>query len=208
MAIKKRKVTPRQKMINLMYIVLMAMLALNVSSDVLDAFSMVDESLTRSTKNSTEVNKNIYEKLDVEYKKNRAKAEVIYQKAHNIEVMANALYQYIDTLKVMVAREVDGKNADVHNLKHRDNLEAGNQIMLSPVRGKGDELKASIDRYREKILEVVVDPVQKQLIADNLTTEVPSNSRGIGKFAFETKETYTVLERVNDELFYVNSFPN
>ena len=29
-----------------------------------------------------------------------------------------------------------------------------------------------------------------------------------GKFAFETKETYTVLERVNDELFYVNSFPN
>lgn len=197
MAIKKRKITPRQKMINLMYIVLMAMLALNVSSDVLDAFSMVDESLTRSTKNSTEVNKNIYEKLDVEYKKNRAKAEVIYQKASNIGIMANALYEYIDSLKWMVAREVDGKNADIHNIKHRDNLEAGNQIMLSPVRGKGDELKASIDRYRDKILEVVVDPIQKQLIADNLTTEVPSNSRGIGKswkeYLFENTPSSAVI---------------
>ncbi len=39
--------SPRQKMINLMYIVLMAMLALNVSSDVLNGFSLVDESLSR-----------------------------------------------------------------------------------------------------------------------------------------------------------------
>ena len=45
--------SPRQKMINLMYIVLMAMLALNVSSDVLNGFSLVDESLSRTTVNST-----------------------------------------------------------------------------------------------------------------------------------------------------------
>ena len=45
--------SPRQKMINLMYIVLMALLALNVSSDVLNGFSLVDESLSRTTANST-----------------------------------------------------------------------------------------------------------------------------------------------------------
>ena len=45
--------SPRQKMINLMYIVLMAMLALNVSSDVLNGFSLVDESLSRTTANFT-----------------------------------------------------------------------------------------------------------------------------------------------------------
>ena len=38
----KKKLTPRQRMINLMYIVLMAMLALNVSSDVLNGFTIVD----------------------------------------------------------------------------------------------------------------------------------------------------------------------
>ncbi|CCY64588.1 gldM family protein [Prevotella sp. CAG:1124] len=51
MAIKKRPVSPRQKMINLMYVVLMAMLALNVSTEVLEGFSIVEESLHRTTTN-------------------------------------------------------------------------------------------------------------------------------------------------------------
>ena len=51
--------SPRQKMINLMYIVLMAMLALNVSSDVLNGFSLVDESLSRTTANSTVQNQSL-----------------------------------------------------------------------------------------------------------------------------------------------------
>ena len=51
--------SPRQKMINLMYIVLMAMLALNVSSDVLNGFSLVDESLSRTTVNSTVQNQSL-----------------------------------------------------------------------------------------------------------------------------------------------------
>ena len=48
MAIKKRPISPRQKMINLMYIVLMAMLALNVSTEVLQGFSVVDDRLYRT----------------------------------------------------------------------------------------------------------------------------------------------------------------
>jgi hypothetical protein len=56
MAIKKRPVSPRQKMINLMYVVLMAMLALNVSTEVLNGFSIVEESLNRTTNNSSKEN--------------------------------------------------------------------------------------------------------------------------------------------------------
>ena len=59
MAGSKRKLSPRQKMINLMYVVLMAMLALNVSSDVLNGFSLVDEGLNRSKENTITQNKNI-----------------------------------------------------------------------------------------------------------------------------------------------------
>ena len=55
MAIKKRKISPRQKMINLMYVVSMAMLALNVSSDVLNGFSLVSESLNRTTENASPI---------------------------------------------------------------------------------------------------------------------------------------------------------
>ena len=52
MAVKKNPISPRQRMINLMYIVLMAMLALNVSSDVLKGFTLVGESLNRTTANA------------------------------------------------------------------------------------------------------------------------------------------------------------
>ena len=60
MAIKKRPVSPRQKMINLMYIVLLAMLALNVSTEVLQGFAVVQESLDRTTNNASKENAAIY----------------------------------------------------------------------------------------------------------------------------------------------------
>ena len=47
-------------MINLMYVVLMAMLALNISTEVLDGFSIVEESLNRTTANSSKENESLY----------------------------------------------------------------------------------------------------------------------------------------------------
>ena len=63
MAIKKRPLSPRQKMINLMYVVLMAMLALNISTEVLNGFSIVEESLKRTTDNSIKENIGVYGSL-------------------------------------------------------------------------------------------------------------------------------------------------
>ena len=67
MAIKKRPVSPRQKMINLMYVVLMAMLALNVSNEVLNGFSLVEESLKRTTINATKENLAIYDDFEQQF---------------------------------------------------------------------------------------------------------------------------------------------
>ena len=66
MAVKKRPVSPRQKMINLMYIVLLAMLALNVSNDVLKGFILVGDSLERTTENTMKENQAIYEDLEAQ----------------------------------------------------------------------------------------------------------------------------------------------
>ena len=75
MAIRKRPVSPRQKMINLMYVVLMAMLALNVSNEVLNGFSIVEESLNRTTSNSAKENLAIYEDFDAQMKANPQKTK-------------------------------------------------------------------------------------------------------------------------------------
>ena len=58
--IGKQYISPRQKMINLMYIVLMAMLALNVSADVLEGFTLVDSSIQRTTRQTLEKNEALY----------------------------------------------------------------------------------------------------------------------------------------------------
>ncbi len=56
--------TPRQRMIGMMYLVLTAMLALNVSKDILDAFSVVDETLVTSNKNTESSISSDYSLLD------------------------------------------------------------------------------------------------------------------------------------------------
>ncbi len=72
MAIKKRPQNPRQKMINLMYVVLMAMLALNVSTEVLNGFSLVEDSLNRTTSNAAKENQVIYDDFEAQLESNPA----------------------------------------------------------------------------------------------------------------------------------------
>ena len=69
------KETPRQKMIGMMYLVLTALLALNVSRDILEAFVVVDKGLTKTTKNFTEKNKMVYMDFDKSAITNEAKTK-------------------------------------------------------------------------------------------------------------------------------------
>ena len=137
MAIKKRPVSPRQKMINLMYVVLMAMLALNISTEVLNGFSIVEESLNRTTANSSAENAAIYGDFSEQMKKNPAKVKEWFEKATQVKEMSDSLYNFAQQLKEAIVREADGKDGDVKNIENKDNLEAAGIVMLAPGTGKG-----------------------------------------------------------------------
>ena len=145
MAIKKRKLSPRQKMINLMYLVLMAMLALNVSSDVLNGFSLVDEGLNRSKENESFQNEAIYKTLDEAMEQNPEKVKEWYNKAQNVRHMSDSLYSLAEELKWEIVREADGKDGDIHNINNKENLEAATHVMLAPSIGRGGELLKAIN---------------------------------------------------------------
>ena len=179
MAIKKRPVSPRQKMINLMYVVLMAMLALNVSNEVLNGFSIVEESLNRTTSNTVKEIQAMYENFEEQMKTNPQKVREWYDKAQRVKLASDSLFMLANDLKQAIAHEADGKNGDPAHLRNKEDLEAATQVMLAPGRGRGAELKQSIDDYREAILKMVTDSAQKRIIASDLTTEVPST--GLGK---------------------------
>ena len=58
------KLSPRQKMINLMYLVFIAMLALNMSKEVLSAFGLMNEKFESVNKFSAEYNGSLYGQLE------------------------------------------------------------------------------------------------------------------------------------------------
>ena len=166
-------------MINLMYVVLMAMLALNVSNEVLNGFSIVEESLKRTTENAAKENQAIYDDFDDQLKANPAKVGPWYDKAQFVKLKSHELFTLAQELKVAIAVEADGADGNPANLQNKEDLEAATQVMLAPGRGRGEELKRAIDEYREKILRLLPDTAQQRRIASDLTTEVPPT--GLGK---------------------------
>ena len=177
----RKKLSPRQKMINLMYVVLMAMLALNVSSDVLEGFSLVDEGLNRTKANSTTQNEAIYKELDAAMKQNPEKTRQWYEKAQQVRKMSDSLYTLAENLKWEIVREADGSDADLNNIEGRDNLEAATHVMLASGVGKGGQLKKAIETYREGITAMLNDEGQKKIIRSNLSTDVPKKAKLQGK---------------------------
>src|SRR5215218_7781193 len=98
---------PRQKMINIMYLVLTALLALNVSAEILNAFTTVDNSL-RST--NTTVNHSTETILASLQEKttdptSREKATVWYPKAQQAQALSKGVYEYIDALRARIHKE-------------------------------------------------------------------------------------------------------
>lgn len=174
MAIKKRPVSPRQKMINLMYVVLMAMLALNVSPEVLDGFTLIDESIQRTTENTSLENEVLYTEFKKLMKANPAKVERWYRKAMEVKMMSDSIFGFTDSLKKEIAIKADGKDADFTDLHNKEDLEAAAQVMLSPSYGKGHDLFDAVNSYRNKMMLLVEDPAKRRLLEASLSTEVDS----------------------------------
>ena len=194
-------------MINLMYVVLMAMLALNISTEVLNGFSIVEESLNRTTGNSTKENEAIYRELEQIMRKNPAKARVWFQRATTVRAMSDSLFNYAQELKTLIVREADGPEGDPLHIKNKDNLEAAGVVMLSPGTGQGRKLFDAINSYRERILRLIDDPLQKQIISSNLSTTVPSAAlnKNWEEYMFEdmpTAAAVTLLSKLQSDIRY------
>lgn len=177
--------TPRQKMINLMYIVLMAMLALNVSSDVLRGFTLVDDSLVRTTVNSSEQNLALYDALSKYMANNPEKVGPWYEKALRIKEKSDSLYMFVGDIKARI------------NQAKQDDLEVSSYVMFSPRTGKGGELAEQIDIFKEEIISQIENPVQKKIISDNLTLNIPRLFEGTPAAA-----AATLLTKLQSDIRY------
>lgn len=158
-------------MINLMYIVLTAMLALNVSSDVLDGFVQVHQGLKRSNENVARRNNAILTEIAALAESNPEKAAAWHNKAQDVHNRTLQLVNTIDSLTMAIIREADGPDANPDNISNRDDLEAAAVVMLAPGSNNGEKLRMAIDNFSRFMVENIDDPDKQDIIRQVLSTQ-------------------------------------
>lgn len=192
-----------------MYIVLLAMLAMNVSNEVLNGFSIVEEGLNRSTDNALKENTGIYEDFEAQMKSNPTKTRQWYEKAQLVKKMSDELYDFAEQLKHAIVKEADGADGDVRNIRNKEDLEAAAQIILAPGRAQGPKLQKMIEDYRTAMSGMLNDERLKTIINNNLNTEVSPKARELGKnwqeYMFEdmpVAAAVTLLSKLQNDVRY------
>jgi gliding motility-associated protein GldM len=178
MGVKNCPETPRQRMISLMYLVLTAMLALNVDKSVLDAFAMVDQSFMKTIENFTAKNARVYSDFNIAAQENPQKAGELNREVMSVKAQSDSLYNYVAQLKEMIVKKADGPEGDVNNIDHKDDLNIPAELMI--VKKHGTALKKAIEKYRASLLSLV-DPGDSSLIASinkSLDTSAPPGKEG------------------------------
>ncbi|MGZ6539425.1 MAG: gliding motility protein GldM, partial [Bacteroidia bacterium] len=102
------KDTPRQKMIGMMYLVLTALLALNVSKDILDAFIVVNKGLENTNLNFTGHNEQLYSEFDLAKTVDPKRVTPNWKLAQQIKKQSAELTDYIDKLQKQLIAKTDG----------------------------------------------------------------------------------------------------
>ena len=194
-----KKETPRQKLIGMMYLVLLAMLALNVSVEVLDAFIVVDDGLTRTTENFARSSEATYSEFAQRYAENPQRVGPWKDKADQVRLLANDLYEYIQELKLEIIRATGtrGQEAIVDGrivgdlIRAKENTSIPSNVMLEGLNPKATELRERIEGFREELLSMV-DPDHTgviQSIETNLDTSDPPVKEGVTK-SWEEQQFY------------------
>ncbi len=160
MAIPKE---PRQLMINIMYLVLTALLALNVSAEIFNAFKVVDQGLITSNKSLDDQNGKLPEIIKERAKKKK-ELEVYAEKVAPARQYSKELSEYIDGIVDLLIDEAGDQNGSVgegdyvevqgiRELRGKKNKDVTTRLLVDE--GRGSEIKAKIEEYRAKFLELV-----------------------------------------------------
>lgn len=191
------KLTPRQKMINMMYLVLTALLAMNVSSEVLEAFKLVETGIENS-------NKVLIEKVkfvDGAFQSKISESEngpQLYQMTKDVSAIIADLNAYIEGIRATILEPTfAGANED-GSLKKLDDIDSPTRLLADEGSAsfKGKEFQDKIKNARVKI-EAIIDGVPDLLDNDKVALK---NSITL------TAEDYPNEKDLKQKWFYKNFF--
>jgi gliding motility-associated protein GldM len=147
------KQTPRQKMINLMYLIFIAMLALNMSKEVLAAFGLMNERLETSNKKATENNMAFLEGLETKASEDAAKYAELYADAQQIKQLSQDYYDYLENLKKSMVAEIEDPS-DYQVMDKSDYLDQ-KFFQGDNLAPEGKKFMEQLTSYRDKVLGIL-----------------------------------------------------
>ncbi len=174
------KLTARQKMINLMYLVFIAMMALNMSREALTAFAMMSDKFERSNEYAEAQNEALLTQLSMKAEEESLRFGPLNDKATQISALSNDFNAYLQTLKQSVVEPFEKDRDENGDLPYEQmdkskiiNYEWFNKEQYSE---KGEEIVAKINDYREKFLAIIGDEEQSyRFLRDNLNERFNTN---------------------------------
>ncbi len=162
---------PRQQMINLMYLVLTALLALNVSAEVLNAFKLVSDGMKTSNNAIDSKNSQVMEAFQKQSQRDPTKAGVLYKSAATAETKVNEFIAYLEGVREEVVQASGGWITDEdgnQDLKEKKDYDGPTNVMI--VKKRGPELEAKIAELREALLGLEgLTPEDRQLLEGQIT---------------------------------------
>ncbi|MFW6019188.1 MAG: GldM family protein [Bacteroidales bacterium] len=203
------ELSPRQRMINMMYLVLTAMLALNVSKEVLNAFIVVNDGLEKTNQNFSNKTNMLYNEMDKQFSLDSAKVKKYHEKRLEVEDISQDMVEYIEHLQnLVIAYTEDGDTTDltttwitpdeekevsgewrekpVSLLSKRDNYDSPTHLMVpdgdsNPKKGYGYKLKQRIEKFKTEI----------RALFDDVDTTVNQTKLNLG---LNTDDVYNRIE--------------
>jgi gliding motility-associated protein GldM len=163
------KLTPRQKMINLMYLVFIAMLAMNVSVEVITGFGLMNEKFEASNETSKVSNDQLLNALDAKAAEAKGGFETAAATAHKVKTITDDFFNYIASLKAQ-AQEGYEVNPETGKLPYEEMDKSDNidtWFVGDSYSKKGSEIIASIDKYKADMKAVLgSDPKYASIIKE------------------------------------------
>ncbi len=164
------KLTPRQKMINLMYLIFIAMLALNMSKEVLSAFGLFNEKFETSNATAIQTNTQIMDALNQKASDDPANFKGPKAVADKVVALTKDFYNYVGGLKTSITEgiEVDEKTGKLPY----ESMDKADAIDYTWFKGdglteKGQEVLKTINKYREDMKAAIgTDKKYAPIVAD------------------------------------------
>ena len=171
------KMSARQKMINLMYLVFIAMLAMNMSKEVLSAFGFMNEKLTENNISTTEKNKQAYDNLATKADEQSAKFNDLNKQAIKIKTYSADFYTYLEELKGKMTANIE----DSQDYESMDQTTFLDEYFFKGDKftNEGKQFLAQINGYRTDVTKVLGENKQfANILIKRFSTNAVTNRDG------------------------------